>query len=236
MRPESSVKRRAGGRAGVLTSAAAVLGGLLLGGYTLALCFAGTTVPDSEQRQAITRIERSLREKAPSSERARSARWKHPAGAIAVMRIPALGKDWVYPVHDGIGEKALSKGLGHYPRTGQPGAVGNFAVAGHRSSLTGYQPFADLPDRIATGDVITVSSPDGVFTYIVTGTRHTKPTDVGVLAPDQSQFGQPAGSRLITLTTCTPRYGRTGRFIVFGRLVEPVRPSGDTCFGNCQPV
>lgn len=144
-----------------------------------------------------------------------------PAGVQALVRIPALGARWRYPVYEGTGAAQLARGLAHYTGTAAAGGRGNFALAGHRSSVTGFEPFADLPDAVAPGTRILVETASASYAYRVTATRHTTPGDDQVLDPDQGRGADP-GRRLITLTTCTPRYGSTGRFIVFGEL-EPVR-------------
>ena len=135
------------------------------------------------------------------------------------IRIPALGPDWVYPVLDGITDDNLNRGIAHYSETAALGQPGNYALAGHRSSVSGFHPWADLPDVIATGDVVILSTDAVVYDYVVDGTKQTVPEDVGVLAPDQERHADPA-RQLITLTTCTPRYGSSGRFIVFGHLAD----------------
>ncbi|WP_370092277.1 sortase [Streptacidiphilus sp. MAP12-20] len=143
-----------------------------------------------------------------------------PGQATAVVQIPALGRSWQYPVYEGTGEDELGKGLAHYIGTAGPGEVGNYALAGHRSSLAGFEPFADLPDLVHPGDEVIVTAPAGVFRYLVTATENATPSAVQVLAADQGRGADPS-RRLITLTTCTPRFGHSGRFIVFGQLARP---------------
>ncbi|WP_370132561.1 sortase [Streptacidiphilus sp. EB103A] len=144
-----------------------------------------------------------------------------PVGVLALIRIPALGSSWQYPLYQGVSAAELSKGLGHYPSSAAAGAIGNFALAGHRSSDSGFEPMADLPSAIRVGDKILVDTADGDFTYTVTATEQTAPGDVRVLRPDQGRGADPA-DHLITITTCTPRFGSSGRFIVFGRLTGSV--------------
>src|SRR5262245_25552568 len=50
-----------------------------------------------------------------------------PAGRLY---IPRLHKRWV--VVEGVSQAALAKGPGHYPKSDDPGEVGNLAIAGHR--------------------------------------------------------------------------------------------------------
>ncbi|OIV39418.1 hypothetical protein BIV57_00830 [Mangrovactinospora gilvigrisea] len=68
------------------------------------------------------------------------------------------------------------------------------------------------------GSRIDAESGEGRLRYVVDATQTTGPDDARVLAPDQ---GRRLGTnrRLITLTTCSPHWGPSGRFIVFGHLV-----------------
>src|SRR5262245_36279642 len=63
--------------------------------------------------------------------------------ALALVRIPTFGDDFVVPVIEGVRPEDLAQGLGHYPGTGLPGQIGNFAIAGHR--VTHGEPFRELP-------------------------------------------------------------------------------------------
>ncbi len=56
------------------------------------------------------------------------------ADAFAVIRIPRFGADFARPVIEGVGRPVLALGVGHYEGSASPGAVGNFAVAGHRTT------------------------------------------------------------------------------------------------------
>ncbi|MEU2718702.1 class E sortase [Streptomyces sp. NPDC007205] len=194
--------------------------GLVLGSYTAWLIWGTDPQPSRPQLVRTARIERDL----TRSSRGPGASPKSSTNANAVMRIPALGSHWAYPVYNGTTDKQLAKGLGHYTSTASPGEIGNYAVAGHRSSLSGFEPFADLPDRVKPGDKIIVTAPTGRYTYVVTSTQRVSPDADWVLRPDQGHGANPR-DRLITLTTCTPRYGSTGRFIVYGRLTSHRSPS-----------
>lgn len=191
----------------------ALAAGLALGGYTAWLVWSPSPQPSLREQVRTDRIEHALIRSSLSPSP------KSSTDANAVMRIPVLGKHWIYPVYNGTTDKQLAKGLGHYSGTAGPGEIGNFAVAGHRSSMSGFEPFADLPDRVGPGDQIIVTAPTGRYTYTVTGTEHVSPDADWVLRPDQGHGSDPR-DRLITLTTCTPRYGSTGRFIVYGRLTS----------------
>lgn len=142
---------------------------------------------------------------------------------FAFMRIPRLGRDYNVPVLEGVGLDVLAKGVGHYPDTAMPGKIGNFAVAGHRA--TNGEPFAYL-DRLRTGDAIVVETRTRWLTYVVDSTRIVQPTDVWVIDPVPGQPDAVPRERLITLTTCNPRWASYERLIVFGHL-EDTRPKSD---------
>jgi sortase A len=136
---------------------------------------------------------------------------------FALMRIPRLGSTWVKPVVEGVTLPDLHKGLGHYPGTAMPGQVGNFAVAGHRA--TNGEPFRAL-DLVRVGDSIVVETKSSWLVYVVDKTFKVLPTGVWVIDPVP---GRPVSTtptqKLITLTTCDPRWGHTRRLIISGHLV-----------------
>jgi len=134
---------------------------------------------------------------------------------FAFIRIPRLGKHWVKPIVQGVTLNDLAKGVAHYPESAWPGRVGNFAVAGHRA--THGEPFRDLP-RVRPGDVVVIETQNNWYTYVIDSTKITTPTDVGVVLPVPNRPGVRATQRLITLTTCNPRWASYQRFIVFGHL------------------
>lgn len=140
---------------------------------------------------------------------------------IAFLRIPRLGTSFTVPVVEGVRTSDLARGVGHYPKTAVAGAVGNFAVAGHRA--THGEPFRNL-DRMRTGDSVVVETRTTWFTYIVDKTQIVQPDDVWVIDPVP---GKPTSTsptrRLLTLTTCNPRWASTQRLIIFSHL-QDTRP------------
>ncbi len=134
------------------------------------------------------------------------------------IRIPALGSGWGWVVVEGVDLPQLALGPGHYPRTAGPGEVGNFAVAGHRAGHAA--PFENL-DRLKPGDVVDFSIGDRQWSYRVDRSFLTEPTDVGVIDAVPEQPNAVPTERLMTLTTCDPKYGvRFKRLIVVGTLIE----------------
>ncbi len=91
-----------------------------------------------------------------------------PEDAFAMMRIPRFGEDWYKPVFEGTSWGVLGKGVGHYPDSALPGQVGNFSIAGHRTTYG--QPFHNL-DSLQQGDVVVVETDDRYFVYRITFTE-----------------------------------------------------------------
>jgi sortase A len=140
-------------------------------------------------------------------------------GAFAVVRIPRFGADYARPVLEGTGRPVLALGVGHYVGTAGPGQVGNFAVAGHRTTYG--RPFHDV-DTLADGDRVVVETAGTVYVYEVTSREIVRPWQVGVIAPVPGSPGDTPSQAVITLTSCHPKYSATERFVVHGRLVESI--------------
>ena len=145
-----------------------------------------------------------------------------PGSAIALIRIPRFGDDFEVPIVAGTALKDLSRGVGHYDGTADPGQVGNFALAGHR--ITHGQPFAKLL-TLRKGDKVVVETRDAVYTYVM----DTSPADLTVketagwvLDPVPDHPGTPPTEALITLTTCQDLFHSPDRSVGFGHLAGTV--------------
>jgi sortase A len=136
---------------------------------------------------------------------------------FALLYIPRLrDKVWGLPVLQGTGKDVLAKGAGHYVGAAMPGGKGNFAIAAHRS--THDEPFANFPD-LRSGDKVYVQTATTWYVYTLTKDDPSLlPSDVWVVDPVPGQPGATPTQRLLTMTTCTPRYGSTGRWAWWGQL------------------
>ena len=134
---------------------------------------------------------------------------------FAVMRIPRFGSDYAWEIAGGVSrERTLDPiGIGHYPGTPMPGEVGNFAVAAHRT--TWGAPFNRIAE-LHVGDAIVVVTADGWYTYRVRTLEYVTPSEVEVLLPVPQVPDAPAGSRYITMTSCSPMYAMTERIVAYG--------------------
>ena len=138
-----------------------------------------------------------------------------PNSALALLEIPSASVADI--VVSGATVSALRHGPGHIAGTALPGAPGNSAIAGHRTTYGA--PFADLDD-LKVGDDVRVTTRAGRFTYEV--------TDVKIVEPDQTEVLRPQqGRTLLTLITCHPRWSTAKRLVVVAELSssEPVTTS-----------
>jgi LPXTG-site transpeptidase (sortase) family protein len=132
-------------------------------------------------------------------------------GSIARLYMPRLGKHWV--VVEGVSQKDIAYAPGHYPKSAQPGQVGNFAIAGHRSPAI----FWDL-DKMRTGDVVVVETRTMYYLYRVTQQIIVKPTSVAVVAPVPGKPGATPTTAMLTVTTCNPKWDNYERLVIHAAL------------------
>lgn len=136
-------------------------------------------------------------------------RAKRPDGsALGSVDIPRIGLKTVFVESTDHG--ALKKGPGHYRGTVLPGLYGTVGLAGHRTTYGA--PFRRV-DELSAGSRIILRMPYGRFTYKVTGTRITTPSDASALVSR-------AGTRRLVLTACHPLYSAAKRIVVSARLVS----------------
>ena len=136
---------------------------------------------------------------------------------MALLRIPRFGEKFRYVVIEGVDLGDLRKGPGHYPGTAMPGQKGNFVVSGHRTTYSA--PFNRV-DELRDGDRILVDTRTKQFIYEVTDKKVVSPREVNVTAPVPFHPKRKAVERLITLTTCHPKFSAAKRLIIFGELVQ----------------
>jgi sortase A len=133
---------------------------------------------------------------------------------MAKMYIPRLDKEWV--VVEGVRPADIKAAPGHYPESALPGQDGNFAVAGHRMPSVWW----DL-DKMRSGDPIVIETADTWVVYTVYKLHIVLPTEVGVVAPDPDNPQADSGTRrLITLTTCNPKWDNYERLVVHGEVTR----------------
>ena len=146
-----------------------------------------------------------------------------PARAVALLRVPAFGDGWVRPVLEGTGTAVLQQGVGHYAGAAQPGQVGNFAVAGHRTTYGA--PFGPIADLVA-GDPVVVETASEFHVYRVTDSQVVLPGDVEVIAPVPDRPGEAPTQAFLTMTSCHPMFSARERYVVHA-LLESSSPRTD---------
>lgn len=145
--------------------------------------------------------------KGPSAKPSPPVRGKPIAG----LYIPKLDKSWV--VVEGVTQDDIRYAPGHYPTSALPGQVGNFSVAGHRNRATFWRL-----DELHDGDAIVVEGKTDWYVYRVSQTRIVKPTQVEVVAPVPGEPNKKPTKRMLTLTTCNPKWDNYQRLIVHAEL------------------
>ena len=140
-----------------------------------------------------------------------------PGDAFARLYVPALPGYDPRVVVEGVGVEDLKLGPGHIPGTALPGEVGNVVLSGHRTTYGApFNRWAELPP----GAEVVVETRDRWFTYTVTGSRIVSPNAVEVTLPVPGQPSAKPTRRLLTMTTCNPKYSARERLIVSAELTS----------------
>ena len=161
---------------------------------------------------------------------------------IGVLYIPRLGQDYHFTIVQGSvvpDDAQLEKGPAHYKDTALPGQLGNFAVAGHRVGKG--EPFLNI-DKLRSGDAVIVETKSYWYVYRVLGepagrnpqtVRAPVTTDGTISLPGREIVDPSAGrvllpvpdnpgvtptERLMTMTTCHPKFTASHRMIVYSKL------------------
>lgn len=130
---------------------------------------------------------------------------------MARLYIPRLNKEWA--VVEGTDPQYIKHAPGHYPKSALPGQVGNFAIAGHRMPSVWWNL-----ELMRNGDALVVETKTAWMVYKVYKSHIVLPTAMEVVAPDPDRPGAEPTRKLITLTTCNPKWDNYERLIVHGEL------------------
>jgi len=136
---------------------------------------------------------------------------------IAVLHVPALADYDPWVVVEGTSVADLKAGPGHIPGTALPGEVGNVVLSGHRTTYGApFERFGDLQP----GGLVVLETRDRWLTYTITGSQIVAPTAIEVTYPVPGEQGAEPTERLLTLTTCHPKYSARQRLIVSATMTE----------------
>lgn len=235
------------------TTVTGVLGELLLTAGVLVLLFVawqmwiGDIIIDAQKNaEGAQTIEQWAQAPAPELpplvENEQGVTWyeppilPHPADAerFAIMRIPRFGADYAKDIAGGTSRaRTLDHiGIGVYDNSRMPGEVGNFSLAGHRT--TWGKPFNRI-DKLRLNDAIVIETPGGWYTYRFRTLEYVTPTQADVLLDVPQMPGQQMGERFITLTACSPLYSLAERIVAYG-VFEGFQPRAEGPPASLTPV
>jgi sortase A len=153
------------------------------------------------QPQKFEDADRSALQRTASLAMHPAKRVVHRGQLLGMLQVPRLGL--AVPMVEGSDDESLDQGAGHIPETAFPGHHGNAGIAAHRDTY--FRPLR----FIRQADHIVITTPGGVYDYVVSGTEIVLPSDGRVLHRTRS--------RSLTLVTCYPFYyvgSAPKRFIV----------------------
>jgi sortase A len=162
-------------------------------------------------KETMLAVPKVPQESAASRMRRQATALLHARGdgkALGSISIPKIGLKTVFV--EATSHDSLKKGPGHYRGTVLPGITGTVGLAGHRTTYGA--PFRRV-DELRKDSRIVVRMPYGTFTYKVTGTRITTPSDASSLVSH-------AGIKKLVLTACHPLYSAAKRIVVTARLAS----------------
>lgn len=134
---------------------------------------------------------------------------------FATLIVPRFGDTFERPIAHGVDPKKVlnvrDAGLGHYPQTSDLGEIGNFAVAGHRTTYGA--PLGNI-DQLRVGDRLYIETEAGWYVYRFRNLEYVWPKEVGVIGPVPKSKAK-AADRLFTLTSCHPKLSSAERVIAY---------------------
>lgn len=206
----------------VATGVVLMVAGVGVLGYVGWQLYGTTWVAQREQRQVVEATRQVWEGGGRSADERRLAE-----GVVALVRIPALGDEYVVPAHRGTDDDTLARGFGVFYGAAEPGGRGNLALGGHR--ITHGEPLRRLPE-LEAGDEIVVETADTTYTYVLdtdgdaltVGIDATWVTAADPVRPSTGTgVAEEVGSRrLITLVTCAELFHTDDRLVAFGHLVS----------------
>ena len=196
--------------------------GALLGLTVIYIEFIEPYFSTQGQQQAAASIQEDFAKKAQTNPSELESTELADAQTFGVLYAPRLGADYRRPIAHGTSVESVLNpiGVGHYKHSAMPHEVGNFALAAHRTTHGGA--FNNI-DQFVVGDKLFVETRWGWYGYEVVGSAVVEPKDFWVVGSNPLEHAGLArlpGERLLTLTTCTPRYTAEKRLVVWAKQVS----------------
>lgn len=136
--------------------------------------------------------------------------------AFATLYVPRFGDTYQRVIAEGVDLATVLNdprlGVGRYPQSTPLGEEGNFAIAGHRTSFGAS--FGNISE-LRLGDRLFVETREGWFSYSFRNLEYVWATEVDVLNPVPKQDTVDVSDRLLTLTSCHPRFSDAERIIAY---------------------
>jgi sortase A len=136
--------------------------------------------------------------------------------AFATLYVPRFGETYQRAIGEGVDLATVLNdsrlGVGRYPQSTPLGEEGNFAIAGHRTSFGAS--FGNISE-LRLGDRLYIETREGWYSYAFRNLEYVWPTEVDVLNPVPKQNAVEVTDRLLTLTSCHPRFSDAERIIAY---------------------
>ena len=136
--------------------------------------------------------------------------------AFATLYVPRFGDTYQRVIAEGVDLATVLNdsrlGVGRYPQSTPLGEEGNFAIAGHRTSFGAS--FGNISE-LRLGDRLYIETRDGWYSYAFRNLEYVWASEVDVLNPVPKQDVAEVSDRLLTLTSCHPRFSDAERIIAY---------------------
>lgn len=144
---------------------------------------------------------------------------------FANLLVPRFGEDYSVNIAGGTTRaRTLDFGrLGLYDQSRMPGEVGNFSVAGHRTT---WGAPLNRVDKLKLDDAIVVETQEGWYTYRFRTLEYVVPSQIDVLLDVPQVPGAQTGERYLTLTACSPLHSLAERIVAYA-VFEGFQPRSE---------
>lgn len=192
-----------------------ITAGLLLGLFVVWQLWWTDVVANRDQAREVTALTQAFERQDP----AQPVTEPMPGDTFAIIHIPRFDGDPARPIIHGTSPDVLARGVGHYTGSALPGEIGNFAVAGHRTTYGA--PFNRIAE-LQPGDPIVIETATAYHRYAMDSHTIVLPSQGEVVAPVPGEPGLEPTEAWLTMTSCHPMWSARERYIVHAQLVETV--------------